>query len=61
MNANAIPPPPANWMNRAQALGLSPEDTILFEVMTHFHSFTEAQYESLRDQGGYGTLDDLNQ
>ena len=46
--------PPA-WIERAETLGLSPNETVLFEVMTNFHSFTEAQYESLRDQGGYGT------
>ena len=67
MNVNPAPPqappapPVANWMARAQALGLNADESILFEVMTNFHNFTEAQYESLRDQGGYGTLDDLNQ
>ena len=57
----AIPPPPAAWIARAQALGLNHDESILFEVMTNFLTFSDEQYMTLRDQGGYGTLRDLNQ
>ncbi len=59
-----VPPPqpqvPA-WLNRANALGLNDDETILFELMYNSLNFTEGQYTTLRDQGGYGTLRDLNQ
>lgn len=61
-------PPPANqgppiepWQRQANDLGLSPNEAELYELMTNYHSFTQQQYIALRDQGGYGTLVDLNQ
>ena len=57
----ALPPPPPAWIARATALGLNADETVLFEVMTNHHNFTEDQFLCLRDHGGYGTLDDLNQ
>ena len=57
----ALPPTPAAWVARATALRLTPDESLLFEVMTNHHNFTEDQYLNLRDQGGYGTLEDLNQ
>ena len=56
----AVPPPPL-WVARAAALGLNPDETILYELMTNFYLFSEQQYECLKEQGGYGTLADLNQ
>ena len=49
------------WQNRAIALGLNDDETVLFELMVNTLNFTEGQYTTLRDQGGYGTLRDLNQ
>ena len=69
-----IPPPPVNqqpsqpppaviqqWQRNANALGLNTDETILYELMVNFLNFTEDQYVSLRTQGGYGRLQDLNQ
>ena len=59
----AVPVAPAlpQWQVRAQALGLNPDETVLYELMVNFLNFTEGQYTSLREHGGYGTLRDLNQ
>ena len=46
------------WVQRVEALALEDGEAVLFELMTNFHSFTEAQYLSLRNHGGYGTLRD---
>ena len=54
------PPAPA-WQVQALNMGLSPDETVLYELMTNFHSFTQQQYVYLRDIGEYGTLRDLNQ
>ena len=56
-------PPPARpaWQNRAIDLGLNDDESILFELMHNFLHFTEGQYTTLREQGGYSTLRDLNQ
>ena len=58
-----VPPvlPPLPWQQQAVVLGLNPDETVLYELMSNFHSFTREQYVALRDQGGYGTLADLNQ
>ena len=58
-----VPPvlPPIPWQQQAVVLGLNPDETVLYELMSNFHSFTREQYVALRDQGGYGTLADLNQ
>ena len=56
-----VPPPVPVWLQQATALGLIPGEQILFELMTNFHTFSMQQYVCLRDLGGYGTLEDLNQ
>ena len=60
---NNPPPPPVLplWLQRANNLGLNDNETVLFELMVNFLNFTENQYVCLREQGGYGTLRDLNQ
>ena len=42
-------------------MGLSAEETVLYELMVNFHNFTQQQYVCLRDIGGYSTLEDLVQ
>ena len=60
--ANNEPQPPAPaWQVQALNMGLSHDETVLYELMTNLHSFTQQQYVCLRDNGGYGTLRDLNQ
>jgi len=59
-----VPSPVPLWLQQATALGLLPGEQILFKLMTNltnFHTFTMQQYVCLRDMGGYGALDDLNQ
>ena len=70
----ALPPPAAppivppvgppiipQWQIEATTLGLDPDEAILYELMTNFHSFTQDQYIALKEQGGYSTLADLDQ
>ncbi len=59
---NPLPQPALPlWLQRANTLGLTDNETVLYELMVNFLNFTENQYICLRDQGGYGKLRDLNQ
>ena len=58
--AGGGPPQPA-WLIAATALGLSPDEQELYELMMSHLRFTHDQYVCLRNLGGYSMLRDLDQ